>query len=198
MADPDYFTLEEFRDLADMSDDETYTDAKVLAAAAYFVEIVEREVGRPMVSREFTETFDGAGQRGLVLGQVDVTEVSDVTVNGDDVDPTGLTVASGVLRFLGGGLWSGAAPSNVVVTYTAGKTAECPADVKDAVMWATRDRLVNQSGQNGIDPRKSSQSNDLGGTTTYLLPGEKRPTGYPDLDAVIASYVRNTASLGFA
>jgi hypothetical protein len=94
-------------------------------------------------------------------------------------------------------VWTAGA-GNVVVTYTAGRYTTCPDDIKDAVMWATRDRLLSQGDRAGIDVRRTSMSNDLGGTTTYLLPGEKRPTGYPDLDALISSYTRTTPSLGFA
>jgi hypothetical protein len=104
-----------------------------------------------------------------------------------------LTVdAVGRLRYKDGySRWSGSAVANVVVTYTAGLYSACPPDVKDAVMWAVRDRLLGQDDRAGIDIRKTSQSNDLGGVTTYILPGEKRPTGYPDLDAVIASRQRS-------
>lgn len=194
MADPDYFTLAEFQLLPDLP---SATEAEVLAAAAYFTEIVEREVGRPLVPRTFTETFSGCGSRQLVLGQPDIRSLTTVTVDGASVNVALLTAVSGVLQYLGGGLWSGATPSNVVVVYSAGKFATCPADIKNAVMWATRDRLLEQSNQAGIDVRKTSVSTEFG-VTSYVLPGEKRPTGYPELDALIASYSRKVPSLGFA
>jgi hypothetical protein len=87
--------------------------------------------------------------------------------------------------------------SNVTVVYSAGDFATCPADIKDAVMWATRDRLLSQDARTGSDARKTTVNTEYG-TTTYVLPGEKRPTGYPELDALIASYLRSTPSYGFA
>ncbi len=36
----------------------------------------------------------------------------------------------------------------------------------------------------GVDVRKTSVNTDFG-TTNYILPGEKRPTGYPELDAIL-------------
>jgi hypothetical protein len=197
MTDPDYFTLVELRALPDCSD---FQDADILAAAAYFVAIVEREVGRPFIPRTYTDTLDGANRRSLTLSQGSIRSLTSVTVDGVAVNTALLATTSGVLRYLGytTWIWSGVQSANVVVTYVAGKYATCPDDIKNATMWATRDRLLSQSSAAGIDTRATSMTNDLGGTTTYMLPGEKRPTGYPDLDALIASYCRNVPSLGFA
>lgn len=188
MTDPDYFLTADVLALPGCS---SFTEAQVLAAAAYFTSIVENELGVSLIQRSFAETLDGACSLALPLIQTRVTLVS-VTVNGVTVSLSLLTVdAAGRLRYKNGCTrWSGATVANVVVTYTAGLYATCPADVKDAVMWATRDRLLSQSDAAGIDSRKTSMSNEMGGTTTYLLPGDKRPTGYPDLDAVIASRQR--------
>lgn len=194
MADPDYFTLDEFQALPNCGQ---FDETDVLAAAAFFTEIVEREIGEPFVKRTVTETLDGRGTDSLVLGSPYVTLTS-VAVGGSSVDVSGLTATSGVLRYsgYGGTAWAVGA-SNVVVTYQAGRWTEPPADIKDAVMWATRDRLMAHGDQNDVDVRRTSMTNDYG-TTNYVLPGEKRPTGYPELDALIASYVRTTPSLGFA
>jgi hypothetical protein len=197
----EYFTLAEIRALPDVTEG-SYSDAVIEAAEAFFVSIVEREVGVPFIPRTFVDTLDGNGRAELVLTHDQIRSLTSVTVNGVSVTVGNLTAADGVLRYStsGGGAgttWTQGV-SNVVVTYSAGEYTTCPADVKNAVMWATRDRLISQGSQNGIDVRRTSITNDLGGTTQFLLPGEKRPTGYPELDAVIASYVRNTVSLGFA
>ena len=197
MANPDYFTVAEFQ--ADMPDCSDFTEAEILAAAAHFTTIVEREVGVPFIPRAFTETLTGTGGCALVLGQRHVRSLTSVTVDGVAVTVGLLSGASGILRYLDRStIWPTTAIDNVVVTYSAGEYATCPADVKSAVMQATRDRLISQSSEHTQDPRQSSMTNDLGGTVTFVLPGEKRPTGYPELDAVIASYSRNTPSLGFA
>lgn len=194
---PDYFTLAEFRALPDMADDTVYTDAKVDAAAAYFTAIVERELGTSLVPRTVTETLDGTGSSTLLLSTPYVRSVTSITVGGSIVDTAGIVSAGGVLRYTSPGFPWTSGVANVVVTYQAGQFDECPADIKDAVMWATRDRLLSQADQSGVDVRKTSVSTDFG-TTNYILPGEKRPTGYPDLDAAIAGRQRATPSLGFA
>lgn len=194
---PDYFTYAEFRTLPDCGGS-TFSDAQIDSAAGYFTAIVEREVGEPFVPRTLTETFDGAGRSSLLLSQPYVRSLTSVTVDGTAVATNSFATTNGVLRYLSRFTFFGTTPANVVVTYSAGRYTTCPADVKDAVMWATRDRLLSQKSNSAIDIRKTSVSNEFGGVTNYVLPGEKRPTGYPDLDAVIASYCRNTTSLGFA
>lgn len=182
MADPDYFTVTEFRALPDMSDATTYTEAKILNAAAYFTEIVEKELWA-MIPRSFTETLDGDWSTSLFLER-EATSLTSVTVDGTAVSTSLLTCTSGVVRYKSPGqTFSGAANGNVVVVYVAGEAA-VPDDIKDAVMWATRDRLLAQSDQSGIDVRKTSVNTDFG-TTNYILAGERRPTGYPELDAIL-------------
>lgn len=187
MADPDYFTLAELKALPDCAD---FSDARIEAAAAYFTAIVEREIGYPLIPRVFTVTTDGSGVEALNLPHTYIRSVVSATVDGSAVDPGLLSVSNGRLRYLDSTLWVGEVDS-VTVTYTAGNFEACPADVKDAVMWATRDRLLSQGDMAGVDARRTSITTDFG-TTNYVLPGEKRPTGYPDLDAVIASYKRSS------
>lgn len=196
MADPDYFTTAEFRTLPDMGDVTAYPEAKILAAAAYFTSIVEREVGVSMIPRTFVDIFDGGAGHTLTLSQRRVRSVTSVTVNGLAVDVSLLSVnEGGAVRYLDGATtWPATGVTVATVTYSAGHDA-CPPDVKDAVMWATRDRLMSQTSATAIDVRKTSATNEFGGTVTYVLPGEKRPTGYPDLDAVIASRSRATRPL---
>lgn len=200
MPDPDYFTLDEFRTLPDVPPSE-YSDAKVLAAAAHFTTIVERETDHAFIPRTITDVLDGTGTSNLILTRNNVRSLTSCTVDGVTVDVALLTTRHGVLRYkTNSGGWRKTFPcgaGNVTVVYSAGD-ATCPADIKDAVMWATRDRLISQNETSGSWDRKSSVSNAVGDTIQYVLPGEKRPTGYPELDALIASYVRNTASFGFA
>lgn len=199
MADPDYFTLAEFRTLPDCTGS-LFSDAQINAAAAHFVSIVEREVfgegGEGFIPREFTVTLDGSGRSAIILPHAHISAIDTITVDDVAVLPVDLAYANGILRYLAGTYWTYGV-ANIVVTYTAGKYATCPPDVKDAVMWATRDRLLSQSDQAGIDVRRTSMNTEYG-TVNYVIPGEKRPTGYPELDALIASYQRTTPSYGFA
>lgn len=196
MADPDYFTLDEFRLLPDCSAD-AFTDEQINDAAAYFTAIVEREVGVPFIPRTVTQTLDGNNTAALVLSSTHVRSLTTVTVAGTSVTVGDLTGQYGVLRYTASTTSWPLGVGNVVVVYEAGEFEQCPADIKDPVMWATRDRLLSQTDQAGIDVRRTSVTTDFG-TTNYVIPGEKRPTGFPDLDAAIAGRVRVTPSYGFA
>jgi hypothetical protein len=193
VADPDYFTLAELRALPDCSGS-TFTDAQVNAAAAYFAAIVEAELW-PMIARTYVDKFDGNDETSLDLSQSLNVALTSVTVDGTAVTTSLLTTsATGSLRYKNGTRWFANNANGIVVTYTAGESA-VPADVKSACMWATRDRLLSQSDSSGIDVRKTSMSTDFG-TTSYILPGENRPTGYPELDAIILRRQKSSPSVG--
>jgi hypothetical protein len=197
----EYFTLAEIRALPDVTEG-GYSDAVIEAANAHFVSIVEREVGTSFISRTVTDEVHDGGVYEIILKKRFVLSVTSATENGTAVTDTLSVSSNGLLqRFATGSytpkVWLSGS-RNIRVTYSAGYSATCPADLKSAVMWATRDRLITQGSQNGIDVRRTSVTNDLGGTTQFLLPGEKRPTGYPELDALIASYQRSTSPLGIA
>jgi hypothetical protein len=187
----EYFTLAEIRALPDVTEG-GYSDAVIEAANAHFVSIVEREVGTSFISRTVTDEVHDGGVYEIILKKRFVLSVTSATENGTAVTDTLSVSSNGLLqRFATGSytpkVWLSGS-RNIRVTYSAGYSATCPADLKSAVMWATRDRLITQGSQNGIDVRRTSVTNDLGGTIQYVLPGEKRPTGYPELDAVIARW----------
>lgn len=177
---PDYFTLEEFRELPQMGDSDKYTDARVDAVAAALTSIIERKVGTSFVSRTYTKALP------LVNGDVvySTPYILETTSVSDDTsalsDPCGWGTAH-----------------NVTVTYEAGYSAEPPADIKEALMWAVRDRLLATSSTAGIDARRTSLVTEQG-TVNYVLAGADNPTGYPDLDAAILGWHKHLFGLGFA
>lgn len=194
----EYFTLAEFRKLPDVGG-KRFKDSEIEAAEAYFVKIVEREIGVNYQARSVTDTLDGEGTDTLLLSRSDVNTLTSVTVDGTVVDKTLFVVRHGVLRYKLAGSSATfytfpVGVGNVVVVYTAGLSSP-PGDIKDAVMQATRDRLLTQADANGIDPRRTSMTTEYG-TTTYVLPSGQNPTGYPELDALIASYQRTASPLG--
>jgi hypothetical protein len=188
----DYFTLAELRALPDVTAGE-FTDAQITAEAEDMQEVVEGECQASFVARTVVETLDGTGGTSLRLKTPYVLSITSVTVDGVTLTDQ-FTVDAGILERRTAGTYTPQpwtrGRRNIVVTYTAGYSSTVPKDIKNAVMWAVRDRLMSQGSQNGIDVRRTSMTNDLGGTVQYVLPGEKRPTGYPQLDAVIARWSR--------
>lgn len=201
MADPDYFTLTAFRDMADMSDATKYPDAVVEDAADYITGIVEREVGTSFVARTVTETYDGGGS-AIVLRKPFVQSVTSATEDGVAVTDT-LRAANGVLRKYAAGTYTPlswtSGVGNVSVTYVHGYStlATIPADIRGAVMQGVRARLMETSSTAGINDRRTSLTNEAG-TVNFVVAGEGHPTGYPVVDEVIMGWKRKLDVFGFA
>lgn len=202
MTDPDYFTLAELRALPDMSDATRYPDATALLRAAEVVGIIEREVGTSFVARQVTDEPHDGGYYAIPLRVMFALDGT-VSANEDGAAVTDdLVVRSGVLRRFSPGNRTDVLPwnrgiGNVLVTYSAGYSTEPPPDIKAAAMKATRARLLEQDSQAGIEDRRTSMTNEMG-TTTFVVAGEKRPTGYPDVDAVILGWKARLDVGGFA
>jgi hypothetical protein len=196
MADPEYFTLAELRALPDVSDATRYTDARCLAAAAYITAIIERECNTSFISRAVTdETHDG-GCYEIFLNKPWVLSITSATENGTTVTDT-LRYKSGAVRRYATGSYT-PRPwlqgfDNVKVTYAAGYSATPPSDIKDAAMQGTRARLLTMDSQAGIEDRRTSLSTDAG-TIGFVIAGEDRPTGYPEVDAVILGWKKRLGS----
>lgn len=190
---PEYFTLTELNALPNMGEGR-YTDARKEAAAAYVVGIIERVVKTSFIARTVTdERYDG-GSYGILLKKPHVLSVTSATENGVAVTDT-LRVSSGILRRFSSATattparWSSGI-DNITVTYEAGYTSTVPADIKEAALLATRWRLIASNSNSDMNARQTSMTNDMGGTTSYAVAGVERPTGYPEVDAVIMGYAR--------
>lgn len=194
---PEYFTLEEFRSLPDMNNASLYDDDTVERAAAYIVAVIERVVGTSFVAREVTETIDGSGVSGLVLKSPYVQSLTAVTTGGTTIDTADLIHQGGVVRNLSGVGWT-AGIGNTTITYESGYSSEPPADIKEAALQGTRARLLDTASNAKVNDRTSSITNDAGGTTSYVLAGVERPTGYPEVDAVILGWRDKLSGFGFA
>lgn len=200
MADPDYFTLDDLRELPQMADDTKYPESRVLAAAAYITSIIEREVGTSFVPRAVTEIIDGTGGSSLHLSHPYIQAVTTLSVDGTVVDVVGVRARRGfgLLEFVSaGGFWA-VGRDNVEVTYTAGYSTEPPGDIKEAALTGTRWRLLATNSNAEMDARRTSLTNDMGGTTSYSIAGKDRPTGYPEVDAVIMGWKYDLDVHGFA
>jgi hypothetical protein len=199
---PDYFTLAELRALPDVSDSTRYTDARVEAVAAYIVSVIEREVGTSFIARTVTDEVHDGGRAAIVLDKPHVLTVTSATVNGVALT-TDLRARDGVLRQYADAtsftpIAFAAGSGNVKVTYSAGYSSTVPGDIKEAALQATRARLLETDSKATVNDRTSSITNEVGGTTQFVLPGEDRPTGYPAVDAVIIAWRDRLDNFGFA
>lgn len=197
---PEYFTLVELRALPDMSNTTKYPDARVEAEAAHVVAVIEREVGAAFVSRTVTDEIHDGGTDAIVLDQPFAVAASAATENGVAVTDQ-LRVHGGVLRRFGAGSYSPGTwangVGNVAVTYTHCYSATPPADLKNAALWATRARLLENSSTASISDRQTSMSTESG-TIQFVVAGQDRPFGIPAIDEVVIGWKRKLDVFGFA
>ncbi len=198
---PEYFTLAELNALPNMGEAK-YTDARKEAAAAYVVGIIERVVKTSFVARTVTSERHDGGRDGIVLRNPHVISVTSATESGSAVTDT-LRVVNGVLRRFSSATsftpvsWT-PGTGNVLVTYQSGYSVAAPADIKEVALLATRWRLIASNSNSDMNARQTSMTNDMGGTTQYAVAGVDRPTGYPEVDAVIIGWRDRLTGYGFA
>ncbi len=197
MADPDYFTLAEFRELPDMGE-ARFTDARIEVVAAAATATIERVVGTSFVARSQTATLDGTGGTTLPLPHAYVLSLTALSFSGTAQTVGDFGVLPGGVVYATSGAAFPSGSRNIVATYDAGYSSTPPADIKDAAMWATRARLLETNSASVMNDRRSSVTDATGGTTTFVIPGEDRPFGYPLVDAVVLGWRSRLAGFGFA
>jgi hypothetical protein len=191
VADPEYFTLAEFRALPDMDNTTTYTEAKVLAEAAAVTAIIERECQTSFIARTVTDERHDGGCHELILAKPYVLSVTSATENGTAVTDTLRVKKNGVmLRYATGSytpkVWLSGF-DNVTVSYQAGYSATVPTDLKTAAMQATRYRLITKAAASSMNERATSITNEFG-NINLLVANADHPFGLPDADSVIVGY----------
>lgn len=197
----EYFTLAELNALPNMTEGR-YSTARKEAAAAWAVGIIEREVETSFIARTVTDEIHGGGGSSIVLDTPHVLSVTSATENGVAVTDT-LKVRNGVVRRYASATsttparWA-AGVENIAVTYEAGYSATVPPDVKEAALQATRWRLLATNSNSDLNARQTSITNEMGGTVNFAVAGTNRPTGYPDVDAVIVGWRERLDVFGFA
>lgn len=189
----EYFNEAELRALPQMSDTVVYTTARCDAAAAYVVGVIEGCTKTSFIARTVTDERHDGGTYGVLLEKPYVLSVTSATESGTAVADT-LRVRHGVLRRYAGATattpryWA-AGFDNITVTYQAGYTAAAPADLKEAALKATRAHLLATNSNATIDDRRTSMNTEMG-TINFVIAGEDRPFGYPEIDAVVMRYKR--------
>lgn len=189
-----YFTTDEFRQLMpDMKNEPAYPDELVELARDSIEALIEQLAGTSFITRTITETVDGSPY-GIVLKSAYPVAITSVTIDG--VLETGYTYTftNGVLeRNITGSYlptsWV-TGRRNITVVYTAGYSTAPPADLKLAAMEAVRDKVMRLKENSGAaSSRATSISNEMGGTTQFLVASSDHPTGLPHVDATIMRWV---------
>lgn len=198
MADPDYFTLAELRAMPDLSSTSDYPNALLEAAAASLTAVIEREVGTSFIARTVTAELHDGGRAEILLKQPHARAVSACTEDAVNI-LTSVQLHNGVLRKLAGSSlgWFATGLNNISVTYTYGYSATVPSDVKQIALRGTRAHILENASNSAYHERRTSINTDMG-VLTFSTAGADRPTGYPEVDAMILGWQRRLDVHGFA
>lgn len=194
----DYFTVAELRALPDMDDTVKYPTTRVEDVAAHIVGVIEREVGTSFILRDVVDEAHDGGCDRIVLNNLYAHTAVSATVDGDVVTDD-LIIRRGILLRLDGTslvTWA-TGYSNVLVTYQAGFSVSPPDDVKEMALKGTRAHLMATAATSSINDRQTSLT--AGDSVIgFVVAGAERPTGYPEVDAMILGWKRKLNVGGFA
>lgn len=194
-----YLTVAQVRALPNLTDPAKFTDAEITAAVDWFETLLEDYTGvawapRTVIDERHYLTSSGT----LILDHLYPRAISALRVYSDATTSTPFTVAeladlraddSGVVRRVSlGSFISGY--GIVAVDYTYGYDAP-PTDVVEAAKVAIRDHLITDYQAN----RQFAVSTEAGIVRTSQ-PGEDRPFGIPEVDAVANRRRQRVPSVG--
>lgn len=191
-----YASLAEIRALDALSNTSKYPTAKLEAARMQAEDRFEDATGVAWVPRYYRETLVGDNTTTLLLTwpkprtvtavSIDGTAASDLTLF--SLYPTGVIERKSDVRWPVGSTSTG----NVVVAYTHGYDQPSE-DIRQAFLTYVRYLVLDTTSR--IPDRASSYSTDFG-TFQLVTAGFKRPTGLPEVDAVLNDHDHSVAGIG--
>ena len=194
MPDAPYFEVDEIRAdrrfTKDLADTDKYPDADVeraRATAEGMIEGLDAEKGSHVAFVPRTETLDdleGDGRDALFIPRYRITEISAVTLAGDDVDLATLR-RDGMFLYRSSACWTLGDAISITVVHGF---PEPPGRIRDAAMLLTWQRLT----KGPLDERAISTTNPQGGTVRLAMPGDDEAaiTGIPEVDTAIAQFTK--------
>jgi hypothetical protein len=193
-----YFTVAEAREFrgGKLSSEAKFPDADIEAARSEVEQYIEQITDRAFVVRTKTVQLDGSGGYEVVLPDLRVNAVTAVTTTDTSGTETVYEAADladlwvteyGFIRRKTRGVFP-AGHGNVEVTYTYGETTPLP--IKRAALILLYNRLLPSD----ISDRAQSFTNESG-TLNYSSPNGQRPTGIPEVDAILAKYSDNRVGI---
>lgn len=175
----------ELRAMSGLSSTTNFPYARLVAVRRWWEDLCENYCGVAFVPRYGYDVLDGSGSDTIMLSHLHPTSLRWVKIDGALVADTSEWVLydSGKLVRDDGGTFR-ADRGNVVVKYEHGHHAP-PSDLKEAALTAIRYKLIGD--RSGIPERATTMVTDVG-SYTLSLAGMNRPTGMPEVDAVLAAY----------
>lgn len=196
-----YFELAELRAMNDLSSATTYPTDRLRAARDWIEGRIDQACNASFVRRYARDRWAAwAGDTRLILRDAAwPRRLLSVSLGGTTQDVSGLAVTPyGELTYASGLPWLVYGWQTVDVRYEAAYLDVCPPDLHDVALQAARWRLISTDGQSGIPSRATSLTNEFGNVQLATARAGDRPTGIPDVDAVIVDWSRRTKVPGLA
>ena len=185
-----YTTLAVVRAMDGMSDDAVFLDATIEDAILSATLLIDDYTGTSFEAKTFSFTVDGSGTSRLNLENPynQRRVLFPRTITSSTVDSVAQTVTDWamfpegfVLRDEGSFTYTYPG-NNVLIAGTAGVTTVVPTDI--ALVARTLARQYTLDTLSRVDDRAVMMTNELG-TIRLSQPGERYPTGMPQLDAIL-------------
>lgn len=181
-----FFKLAELRALKGLSSVTTYPNATLALMRDVAEDFVEEFCKEAFVPQYRRDVFDGDNCQTLYLPRVHVRSLISVKLAGVTMDTTGWTVSrSGRIRTTGAVFTAGVpAGQNVAVQYELGRSGP-PHDLKNATLRLARHITLNL--ETSIPDRARMMQTEFA-MFQLDVASEDKPTGVPEIDAVLIRY----------
>jgi hypothetical protein len=185
-----YVTLPEIRAAdSEFTDAARYPDDRLGAARAWFEDKAEEVCGVAFVPRYGRELHDGDATDSVMLRTRRPRKLLAATLDGVALVLADLKVYShGEVRRKDGAAFT-LGDQNVVLAFEHGYDAP-DSDLREAALEAIRHRLLATKTR-GVPDRAVTMTTESGASFTLGLAGPSRPTGIPEVDAVILAKREN-------
>lgn len=172
-----YFEIAELREQSGLDDESIFSDALLVNARAAAEDLIETATGLAWVRRYRREVRDGPDSCSLIVKmypEVIAASVSGTSVSPEAYDDGELYLSSG---------W-GCIRRSIIVEYEHGLRVP-PEDLRRATLRYAR--VVALDFKSRI-PERAIQMNTEAGSFQLALASRERPTGYPEIDAILQQH----------
>lgn len=177
-----YFTLAELRGQSGLDDLAIFPTWLLEASRTAVEDLIHQVTGVAWCPAFARETHDGSGNSTLLLRRLYPRAILSATVGGSAIDTSAIEVYSDGEVYNASG-W-GLARRGVVLEYEHGRTNP-PADLRRAALRLGRVTVLDFKSR---IPERAVQMSTEAGSFNLSVAGEKRPTGYPEIDAILAQH----------
>lgn len=189
-----YATVQHVRALDGVGDAYVYSDDAVLEGIAYAEALIDRYCGVPFEPKNLAVSLDPVARPQIFVGRPFLRTVVSCSISGVVQSVTGWVARSdGYVRRPSGtfAATSNAVTDSVELVVTYGAATETPTDIAWAARTIARQYLLDLTGR--MPDRALSATSEFGTIQLAQPGGPGRPTGMPEVNAVLNRHIHRKA-----